>query len=146
MQSTGYSSGPVILVGVIAGILFAIFAIRSQRFVPRFALTLVALCLLLPSGLLFVARNPAIVDVRYRTFRLLYWNFGIGMSREEVFASLAKRYPPGHEAKAPRVVVDNGSTLEFVMTPDYTGLPANERIILKTDAGVVTGKDYLPDR
>lgn len=146
MQSTGHPLVLVILVGMIAGVLFAIFAYRSRRRMTRLFLALVALCLFIPSGLLCVAKYPAIVDPRFRTYLLFYWDLGSGMNHSEVLASLAKWYPIGQESRPPRVVVDNGRTLEFVMTPDFSGVPANERIVLKMEAGLVTGKSYHADR
>lgn len=146
MHHNGTSMDHFILAGGIGGLLFAILAIRGQRLLMRFFFAAVSLCLLLPAGLLFVARTPAIMDARYRTFQLFYWNLGIGMNRDQVFSALAEWYPPGQEPAAPRIVIDNGNSLEFVMTPDASRLPANERIVLKTEAGLITGKDYIPDR
>ncbi|MES2476959.1 MAG: hypothetical protein V4640_14340 [Verrucomicrobiota bacterium] len=146
MQTTAHSIDQVIIVGIIAGLAFAIFACRSQRFVMRLLLVLLALGLLLPSGILLAGRNPALIDARYRNYRFFYWSLGTGMSRDEVLTSLKKWYPPGKEVLKPHVVTDNVSRLEFVMDPGPSGQPRNERIVLKMEAGLVVGKEYAKDR
>lgn len=112
----------------------------------RLFFAIVAVGFFIPSGLLLVAQNPAIVDPQLRTFRFFYWDLGNGMNRAEVDATVEKWYPPEERANAPRVFVDNAHTLEFVLTPRITGRATHERVVLKMEAGLIVGKEYLSDR
>ncbi|MES2661369.1 MAG: hypothetical protein V4689_22300 [Verrucomicrobiota bacterium] len=134
----------VILIGLAAGILMAIFAWRSARFASRIFLAGVAICLLVPSSILFVGRNPWVIDARFRTFQLFYWNIRIGMSRDEVLAEMREWYPPDQLRKLPTLAEDSATQLKIRMTPETPAEPTPEGIILKMQDGRVIGKDYSP--
>ncbi|MEO5914216.1 MAG: hypothetical protein ABIS50_08290 [Luteolibacter sp.] len=145
MSTSTDSVTQVILVGLVAGVLFAIFAWRSTGITGRVFFGLVAACLLVPSGILIVGKNPWLIDARFRTFQIFYWNIRVGMSREEVLAEMRNWYPPDQSNKPPTIADDSATKLEFFMTPESTAEPDHEGIVLKMQDGRVMGKEYAPD-
>ncbi len=142
MTSTTDTITQVILVGLVAGVLMAICAWRSARTASRVFLGVVAFCLLVPSAILFAGRNPWLIDARFRTFQLFYWNIRIGMSRDEVMGEMRNWYPQDQPHQPPGVAENSATQLKFFMTPAESD---HESIILKMQDGRVIGKDYSAD-
>jgi dihydropteroate synthase len=132
----------VILVGLVAGVFMAICAWKSERLASRVFLGVVAFSLLVPSAILFVGRNPWLIDARFRTFQLFYWNIRIGMSREEVMGEMTNWYPPDQPQKPPGVAENSATQLKLFITPAEAD---HESIILRMQDGRVIGKDYSAD-
>ena len=145
MNSTSESITQVILVGLLAGLLLATFAWRSQRMVTKAFLGVVAACFLVPSAILFIGRNPWIIDARYRTFQLFYWNIRMDMSRQEVIAEMQNWYPADQPRMAPKIKEDSADKLEFEMNPESETKMDHEGIVLQMQGGHVIGKSYETD-
>ena len=145
MNSSSDTTTQVILVGMLAGLLLATFAWRSRRMVTKVFWGLVAACFLIPSAILFIGRNPWLVDARYRTFQLFYWNIRMDMSRQEVIAEMQNWYPPDEPRMAPKIEEDSADKLEFKMNPESNTLKDHEGIVLKMQEGRVIGKSYEAD-
>jgi hypothetical protein len=139
------TTGEIAVAGLIAGLFVAVFAWRSRNLLVRLIWAVVALCILVPSGILTVGMNPWLVDARYRTYRLFYWSIQKGMTRDEVLALMNRTYPAGEDRLRPIIVDDSGSKLGFFMNPENAPEPDREGISVKMDDGRVVGKDYSRD-
>jgi hypothetical protein len=65
--------------------------VRSRA--VKAAMVVLALVFLIPSGYLFSVFHPELVDGLFRTYKAFYGDIQIGMTRDEVFAALDRRYP-----------------------------------------------------
>jgi hypothetical protein len=139
---------PVILIAAI-GVLLALtafvigFMVRSGG--VRVLLVVLALVFLLPAGYVFLAFHPELVDKRFATYKAFYGDIQIGMTRDEVFSVLDRRYPQGGARKRPKVMDDTPFSLGFFMNPETSREPNCEGIFLKLENGRVKSKDYSPD-
>ncbi len=52
-----------------------------------------ALVFLLPAAYVFLAFHPELVDGRFRTYKAFYRDIHVGMTKDQVFAALDRRYP-----------------------------------------------------
>jgi hypothetical protein len=142
MNTTSENITQVIVVGLLAGLVFGILAWRSSRFFARCLLGMVAAALLIPSSILFLGRNPWIIDARYRTFQLFYWNIRMDMSRQEVIAEMRNWYPTDQPRMLPKLIQDSADKMEFQMNPESETAQDHEGIILKMLEGRVVDKSY----
>lgn len=142
MSPPAHSIDQVILVGLIVGVIAGVLAWRSRGRLSKVMLGLVAVCVLTPSAILYVGRNPWLVDARYRTFMMLYWNIRIGMTEEEIQARIRSLYPLKGEQKSPLFYPGGGGNMEIQMAPEATDTFGHESIILKMQGGQVLGIKY----
>ena len=145
MNSSSETITQVIIVGLLAGLLLATLAWRSRRMITKVFLGLVAACFLVPSAILFIGRNPWLIDARYRTFQLFYWNIRMDMSRQEVIAEMQNWYPADQPRMAPKIKEDSVNKLEFEMNPESETKMDHEGIVLQMQGGHVIGKSYETD-
>jgi|SRR5882724_5758057 len=100
---------------------------------------------LIPAGYVFLAFHPELVDGRFRTYKAFYRDIQIGMTRDEVFAALDRRYPKSGARQRPKVMDDTVESLGFFLNPETSREPNCEGIFLKLEKGRVKKKDYSPD-
>jgi len=78
---------PIVFAAIVGGafaLLAGLVAIRSKSIATRKLMTLLALLLLLPTGLVVVGLNPWLVDARFRAYRSFYRDIETGMTRQQV--------------------------------------------------------------
>lgn len=139
---------PVVLAAAL-GAVFALAALIAACLVRRTAarvtfIVLAAVCLL-PVMLYIVALNPWLIDGRFRTYRAFYRDIEIGMTRDQVFQILEKRYPTNGVRQRPKVLNDTVDGLGFFMNPESSTEPNCEGIFLKLLDGKVIARDYSSD-
>lgn len=132
----------VTLVGAIACLVFACLA---SRWLKRSVLIVVALVLLAPSGLFFIMLKPELADARFRTYKRLYGDIQVGMSRAEVMTLVDKHYPPEGKRLRPMVLENSEARLEFFMNPEESPEPNCEGIFLQMQDDAVVRKSYSAD-
>lgn len=140
MPSPNDTNTQVMLIGLIASGIAAVFAWRSRSGFGRLVMALVALCLLAPSAIIFVGQNPWLIDARSRTFQTTYWYIRIGMGRDEILAEIRSLYPPNGERKPPIILEDSATSMQIQMNPEESSQPSREIITLKMQDGRVMGK------
>jgi hypothetical protein len=131
----------VTLVGAIACSVFACFA---SRWFKRSILIVAALVLLAPSGLALITAKPELVDARFRTYKRLYRDIQVGITRSEVMELVDRHYPVNGERLRPAVMEDSDSKLGFFMNPEESG-PNCEGIFLQMQEDRVVKKEYVAD-
>lgn len=123
----------------------AILACRASRVVFRVLLGLVALVCLLPAAFVTAIYFPELVDERYWVYKSFYNDIKDGMTRDEVFALVDRRYPANGPRMRPKVVYEEPDKIGFFMNPERSGDPNCEGILLRLSAGRVIEKRYSPD-
>lgn len=116
-----------------------------RRGAIRVVLIVVALVLLLPAAYLFLAFHPELVDGRYRTYKRFYHDLQIGMTREQVVATLERRYPANGPRRRPTIMDNTPTSLGFFMNPEDSREPNCEGIFLTFESGRLTKIVYSPD-
>jgi hypothetical protein len=131
------------------GILLALIAIVVACMVRsggvRALMIVLALVCLLPAAYVFLAFHPQLVDGRFRTYKRFYSDIQVGMTREEVLAALARRYPTDGPRKRPKIMGDTPTSLGFFMNPETSREPNCEGILLTLESNRVTKVVYSPD-
>ena len=139
---------PIVLAAIIGGI-FAIIAgliaIRSKSTASRLLMILLALLLLLPTGLVIVNHNSWLVDARFRAYRSFHRDIEYGMTRQQVIELLHRHYPAGGPRRTPNIVEDSPTRLGFFMNPEESREPNCEGIFLTMTDGRVTNVSYSAD-
>lgn len=139
---------PVILIAAV-GALFALIAVvvacMARSGGVRVLMIVLALVFLLPAAYVFLAFHPELVDGRFHTYKAFYSDIQIGMTRDEVFAVIDRRYPKTGARQRPKVMDDTPDSLGFFMNPETSREPNCEGIFLKLENGKVKSKDYSPD-
>jgi hypothetical protein len=130
------------LVGAIGCI---VFACRATGWIKRAMLLLVAVILLAPTGLLASMLKPELVDARFRTYKRLYGDIQIGMTRAEVMTTVQRHYPSGGKRMEPKVLEDSTNRLDFFMNPEGSREPNCEGIFLQMQEDRVVKKSYSED-
>lgn len=123
----------------------AVVAVRTRRTALKVAAAVFAGVFLVPACLLALALHPEWIDPRHHTYKSLYRDLSVGMTREEVFAALARHYPPNGPRQRPRVLYDEPERLGFFMNPEGNREPNCEGIFLELDGRRVTTKKYSAD-
>jgi hypothetical protein len=139
---------PVILIavaGVIAALVAIVIACRAQSGFVTGLMLVLAVLFIAPAGYVFLAFHPELVDGRFRTYKAFYRDIDVGMTREQVFSAMERRYPKDGPRKRPKVMSDEFDDLGFFMNPESSREPNCEGIFLKLEAGRVVSKDYSPD-
>jgi hypothetical protein len=132
-------------IGAVAALVAVIIACRAQSgFVSAMMLAL-ALVLIAPTAYVFLAFHPELVDGRFRTYKAFYRDIQIGMTREQVYSALERRYPKDGPRQRPKVLNDTPEGLGFFMNPETSREPNCEGIFLTLEGGRVTKKQHSPD-
>jgi hypothetical protein len=132
----------VTLIGATASL---VSAYGASDWIKRSILIVVALGLLAPSGLALICFKPELVDGRYKTYKQLYRDIQVGMSRAEVMTLVNKHYPEDGQRLRPQVVESSGDRLSFHMNPEGAREPNCEAISLQMQDDAVVKKTYARD-
>jgi len=108
-------------------------------------LIVVALFLLAPSGAALICLKPELVDGRYSTYKQLYGDIEVGMSRAQVMKLVDQHYPSGGKRLRPKVLEDSEVKLSFFMNPEDSAAPDCEGIFLQMEDDSVVKKSYVRD-
>lgn len=131
--------------GVILALIAIVVACKARSgFLATMALVL-AVVFIAPAAYMFLAMHPGIIDKRFRTYKAFYRDIQVGMTREEVFAAVQRRYPQSGPRQPPKVMHDEADSLGFFMNPEGSREPNCEGIFLKLEAGRVVSKRYSAD-
>ncbi len=132
-------------VGALFALIATVVACMGRSGGVRVLMIVLALVFLLPAAYVFLAFHPELVDGRFRTYKGFYGDIQIGMTRDEVFAVLDRRYPKSGSRQRPKVMDDTDDRLGFFMNPETSREPNCEGIFLRLERGRVKSKDYSPD-
>ena len=132
----------VSLIGALACLFFACLA---SNWLKRGILIVAALFLLTPSGVALLCIKPELVDGRYKTYKQLYGDIHVGMSRTEVMTLVDRHYPSEGERLPPDIIEDSDKKLSFFMNPEDSTEPNCEGIFLKLENDAVVKKSYARD-
>ena len=132
----------VTLIGTLACLFFACLA---SNWLKRGILIVAALFLLTPSGVALLCIKPELVDGRYKTYKQLFGDIEVGMSRAEVMTLVDRHYPSEGERLPPDVIEDSDKKLSFFMNPEDSTEPNCEGIFLKLENDAVVKKSYARD-
>jgi len=89
--------------------------------------------------------KPELVDGRYKTYKQLYGDIDIGMSRAQVMTLVDQYYPSGGKRLRPTIVEDSDKKLSFWMNPEDSTEPNCEGIFLRMQNNKVVRKSYARD-
>ena len=132
----------ITLIGAIACLVFAYLA---SHWFKRGILIVAALFLLGPSGVALIGFKPELVDDRFRTYKQLFGDIEVGMSRAEVMTLVDQHYPSEGERLRPNIVEDSNKKLSFFMNPEDSAEPNCEGIFLEMQDNKVLRKSYARD-
>lgn len=132
----------VTLIGAIACLVFAYLA---SHWLKRGLLIVTALFLLGPSGVALMVLKPELIDGRYKTYKQLYGDIHVGMSRAEVMTLIDQHYPSEGKRLRPKIIEDSDKKLSFFMNPEDSTEPNCEGIFLRIQDDSVIKKSYARD-
>jgi len=132
----------VTLIGAVACLVFAYFA---SHWIKRDILIVTALFLLGPSGVALIGFKPELVDDRFRTYKQLFGDIEVGMSRAKVMTLVDQNYPSEGERLRPNIIEDSDKKLSFFMNPEDSAEPNCEGIFLEMQDNKVVRKSYARD-
>ena len=132
----------VTLIGAVACL---VFAYSASHLLKRFILIAAALLLLAPSGVALICFKPELVDDRFRTYKQLFGDIEVGMSRVEVMTLVDQHYPSDGERLRPNVIENSDIKLSFFMNPEDSTEPNCEGIFLRMRDNKVVRKSYARD-
>ena len=132
----------ITLIGAVACLVFAYLA---SHWLKRGILIVVALFLLGPSGVALIGFKPELVDSRYKTYKQLFGDVEVGMSRAEVMTLVDQHYPSEGERLRPNIIEDSDKKLSFFMNPEDSTEPNCEGIFLRMQGDKVVRKSYARD-
>jgi hypothetical protein len=132
----------VTLIGAVACLVFACLA---SHWLKRGILIVAALLLLAPSGVALIGFKPELVDYRFRTYKQLFGDIEVGMSRAEVMTLVDQYYPSEGERLRPDLIEDSDKKLSFFMNPEDSAEPNCEGIFLRMQDNKVMRKSYARD-
>ena len=145
-MSTGLH--PLLLIAVVSliGALACLFfACSASHWLKRGVLIVTALFLLGPSGVALLCFKPELVDDRFRTYKQLFGDIEVGMSRAEVMTLVDQHYPSKGERLRPNIIEDSDKKLSFFMNPEDSTEPNCEGIFLRMQDNKVVRKSYARD-
>ena len=122
-----------------------VFAYLASHWLKRGILIVAALFLLGPSGVALICFKPELVDDRFRTYKQLFGDIEVGMSRAEVMTLVDQNYPAEGERLRPNLIEDSDKKLSFFMNPEDSTEPNCEGIFLKMRDDKVMRKSYARD-
>ena len=132
----------VTLIGAIACLVFAYLA---SHWLKRGILIVASLFLLGPSGVALIGFKPELVDSRYKTYKQLFRDIEVGMSRAEVMTLVDQHYPSEGERLLPNLIEDSDKKFGFFMNPEDSAEPNCEGIFLEMQDNNVVRKSYARD-
>ena len=148
----GFSLQPIVIVllmivaiALIGTIACLVFARRVRGGIKRSILIVAAIILLSPSGLALICFKPELVDGRYRTYKQLYRDIQVGMSRAEVMALVEQHYLESGQRLRPSVVTNSEGRLSFNMNLEGSREPNSEGISVNLQQDLVVHKFYSKD-
>ena len=136
------SIAAVILIGAVACLVFAYLA---SHWLKRGILLVAALFLLGPSGVALIGFKPELVDDRFKTYKQLFGDIEVGMSRADVMTLIDQHYPSEGERLRPNIIEDSDKKLGFFMNPEDSTEPNCEGIFLEMQDNKVVRKSYARD-
>ncbi len=132
-------------VTLIGALVCLIFACIASHWLKRGILIVAALFLLTPSGVALLCIKPELVDGRYKTYKQLYGDIHVGMSRAEVMTRVDRHYPSEGERLRPDIIENSDKKLSFFMNPEDSTEPNCEGIFLTLEKDAVVKKSYARD-
>ena len=139
---------PLILIAavtMIGAVACLVFAYLASHWLKRGILIVAALFLLCPSGVALIGFKPELVDSRYKTYKQLFGDIEVGMSRAEVMTLVDQHYPSEGERLRPNIIEDSDKKLSFFMNSEDSTEPNCEGIFLRMQDNKVVRKSYSPD-
>ena len=144
----GFGLHPIFLIAIvtlIGALVCLVFACLASNWLKRGILIVVALFLLAPSGAALICLKPELVDGRYSTYKQLYGDIEVEMSRAQVMKLVDQHYPSGGKRLRPKVLEDSEVKLSFFMNPEDSAAPDCEGIFLQMEDDSVVKKSYVRD-
>jgi len=144
----GFGLHPIFLIAIVTliGALACLFsAYLASSWLKRGILIVAALFLLTPSGVALICIKPELVDGRYKTYKQLYGDIHVGMSRAEVMTLIDQHYPSEGKRLRPKIIEDSDKKLSFFMNPEDSTEPNCEGIFLRIQDDSVIKKSYARD-
>ena len=144
----GFGLHPIFLIAIvtlIGALVCLVFACLASNWLKRGILIVVALFLLAPSGAALICLKPELVDGRYSTYKQLYGDIKVGMSRAQVMKLVDQHYPSWGKRLRPKVLEDSEVKLSFFMNPEDSAAPDCEGIFLQMEDDSVVKKSYVRD-
>ena len=132
----------VTLIGAVACL---VFAYLTSKWIKRGILIVAALFLLCPSGVALIGFKPELVDDRFKTYKQLFGDIEVGMSRADVMTLIDQHYPSEGERLRPNIIEDSDKKLSFFMNPEDSTEPNCEGIFLRMQGDKVVRKSYARD-
>ena len=104
-----------------------------------------ALFLLVPSGVALIGFKPELVDDKFKTYKQLFGDIEVAMSRADVMTLIDQHYPSEGERLRPNIIEDSDKKLGFFMNPEDSTEPNCEGIFLRMQGDKVVRKSYARD-
>ena len=144
----GFELHPIFLIAavtLIGSVACLVFAYLASHWLKRGILILAALFLLVPSGVALIGFKPEMVDDRFKTYKQLFGDIEVGMSRADVMTLIDQHYPSEGERLRPNIIEDSDKKLGFFMNPEDSTEPNCEGIFLRMQGDKVVRKSYARD-
>lgn len=144
----GFELHPIFLIAavtLIGSVACLVFAYLASHWLKRGILILAALFLLVPSGVALIGFKPELVDDRFKTYKQLFGDIEVGMSRADVMTLIDQHYPSEGERLRPNIIEDSYKKLSFFMNPEDSTEPNCEGIFLRMQGDKVVRKSYARD-
>ena len=144
----GFELHPIFLIAavtLIGSVACLVFAYLTSKWIKRGILIVAALFLLVPSGVALIGFKPELVDDRFKTYKQLFGDIEVGMSRADVMTLIDQHYPSEGERLRPNIIEDSDKKLGFFMNPEDSTEPNCEGIFLRMQGDKVVRKSYARD-
>ena len=144
----GFELHPIFLIAavtLIGAVACLVFAYLASHWLKRGILIVAALFLLGPSVVALIGFKPELVDDRFRTYKQLFGDIEVGMSRADVMTLIDQHYPSEGERLRPNIIEDSDKKLGFFMNPEDSTEPNCEGIFLRMQGDKVVRKSYARD-
>jgi hypothetical protein len=146
----GLGLHPIFLVAAAAAALLGAiacicFRCRVSNRLKRCILLIAVLFLLAPSGLVFISLKPEWADSRFRTYKHLYRDIQVGMTRSKVMGLIEGHYPSNGKRLRPVGFTDTETKWGLFMNPENSIEPNCEGIFLTIQDDKVEKKKYSRD-
>ena len=144
----GFELHPIFLIAavtLIGAVACLVFAYLTSKWIKRGILIVAALFLLCPSGVALIGFKPELVDDRFKTYKQLFGDIEVGMSRADVMTLIDQHYPSEGERLRPNIIEDSDKKLGFFMNPEDSTEPNCEGIFLRMQGDKVVRKSYARD-
>lgn len=135
----------VAAVGAVLSLIAIVIACMARSDALKGTMIFLALVFLVPAAYMLLASRPEVIDGRFKTYKEFYRDIQIGMTKEEVFAALDRRYPKAGPRQRPKMIDETPESLGFFMNPETSREPNCEGIFLTLEKGRVVRKDYSRD-